>query len=153
MTHFRRHSLILIALLALVVSACGGGSDAPEVTDARVGQPTGPNAALYFTAQGYGTDDALISASTDVAASVELHETVMGDDQTTSMRPVTSYPLPADGELVLEPGGLHIMFIDVDRLEVGSTVEVTLDWENAGEMRITAEVVSPADTGEHSEHG
>lgn len=152
MTGVRRSWLMAIALVSLVVSACGGGTDAPQITDARVGQPTGPNAALYFTAQGYGTDDALISASTDVAASVELHETVMGDDQTMSMRPVTSYPLPADGELVLEPGGLHIMFIDVDRLEVGSTVEVTLSWESAGDMQITADVVSPADTGAHSDH-
>jgi copper(I)-binding protein len=130
----------------LAVPACGGGSEAPHVSAARVGQPTGPNAALYFTAVGNGTADRLLSASTDVASAVELHETTTNDDGTTGMAPVDAIDLPADGELVLEPGGLHLMLGDVDRLDVGELIEVTLTWETAGEMVIEAEVVDPAET-------
>lgn len=136
-----------IATLLFLGVACGGDADGPVISDARVGEPTGPNAGLYFTVEGYGTEDSLVSASTDVAATVELHETVMGDDGTMGMRPVTGYPLPASGQLVLEPGGLHIMLMDVDPLVAGTTIEVTLTWEKAGEIPITADVVEPAETG------
>jgi hypothetical protein len=83
---------------------------------------------------------------TDVAASVEIHESSMGDDGAMSMQPVDRLDLPADDDLVLEPGGYHLMLLDVDRLEVGDTVEVTLSWEQAGDMTIEAEVVAPGDT-------
>lgn len=137
---------LAIATVLILAVACDG-ADGPVISEARVGAPTGPNAGLYFTVESYGTEDALLSASTDVAGTVELHETVMGDDGTMGMRPVTSYSLPATGELVLEPGGLHIMLMDVDRLEAGTTIEVTLTWEKAGEVPITANVVEPAETG------
>jgi hypothetical protein len=132
--------------MVLIMVACGGGGSFPTVSDARIGQPTGPNAALYFTASGYGDADKLISASTEVAPTLELHETIMGEGGTMSMSLVQSLDLPADGQLVLEPGGYHIMLVGVDTLELGSTVEVTLTWEKAGSQRIQAIVVSPADT-------
>jgi copper(I)-binding protein len=81
-----------------------------------------------------------------VAASVELHETTMGSDGTMSMARIDRLDLPADGSLVLEPGGYHLMLVDADRLEVGETVEVTLIWETAGEMAVEAEVVDPGET-------
>ncbi|MGD2043130.1 MAG: copper chaperone PCu(A)C [Acidimicrobiia bacterium] len=138
--------ITLLATLGLLIAACGGNGGGIEVSDARLGQPTGPNAALYFTATGGGTADRLLGAMTDVAASVEIHESSMGDDGAMSMQPVDRLDLPADDDLVLEPGGYHLMLLDVDRLEVGDTVEVTLSWEQAGAMTIEAEVVAPGDT-------
>lgn len=136
-----------LILLGLVAAACGGSSSEPTLSNVRVGQPTGPNGALYFTAEGYGTEDRLIGASSDVADRMEVHETVMNDDGTMGMRHVDKLDLPADGTLVVEPGGYHIMFIEVDRLEVGEVVKVILQWEVAGDIEIEAEVVDPADTG------
>jgi periplasmic copper chaperone A len=94
--------------------------------NARIGKPTGPNAALYFTAEGYGQDVVLTGATTEVASSVQIHETTTADDGTMGMQEIGSLDLPADGQLVLEPGGHHLMLLEADRLEVGSTVEVTL---------------------------
>lgn len=136
-----------LVLLGLVAAACGGSSSEPTMSDIRIGQPTGPNGALYFTAEGYGTADRLIGASTDVADHTEVHETVMKEDGTMGMQHVEALDLPADGTLVLEPGAYHIMLMDVDRLDVGTLVEVTLQWEVAGDIEIQAEVVDPADTG------
>lgn len=136
-----------MVVIALAIGACGGdGGGTVEISDARVGQPTGPNAALYFTASSGGEADRLVGASTDVAASVELHETTMGDDGTMGMQPVEGLDLPAGGELVLEPGGYHLMLVDADRLEVGDTIEVTTSWEQAGDLTIEAEVVEPGET-------
>jgi hypothetical protein len=81
-----------------------------------------------------------------VATAAEAHETAMGDDGTMTMRPVADLAVSVDSDLVLEPGGFHLMLIDVDRLEVGDTIEVALRWETAGDMTIEALVVSPADT-------
>jgi len=136
----------VIVALALAAAACNGGGGGPEISDARLGQPTGPNAALYFTAASGGDADRLIGVTTEAASSVEAHETTMNDDGTMTMQGVDALDLPADGSLVLEPGGYHLMLIDADRLEIGDTIDVTLTWETAGEQTIEAEVVDPADT-------
>ncbi len=52
----------------------------------------------------------------------------------------------ADGELVLEPGGYHLMLVDVERVVAGDEIDVTLIWENSGEMTVPVDVVAPGDT-------
>lgn len=112
--------------------------------------------------------DALVGASvpSDVAGTVEIHETVAADGEgsdttmamggessdTTmggmgqmTMQPVDSVDLPAGETVVLEPGGYHIMLIDlVAPLEAGQEIEVTLTFENAGERTITVPVQDDA---------
>lgn len=147
-----RRLLVLLTGVVLL-SGCDGDAGAPQIVDARIGRPAGDNGALYFTALAYGTADKLVGAVTEAASAVELHETVIGPDGTAAMRHMSVLDLPRSGRLVLEPGGLHLMLIDVMRLEVGATVEVTLVWENAGEMSIEAIVVDPSETlGDH-DHG
>jgi hypothetical protein len=141
--------LFLSVIAALSLTGCGGGAEGVQISEARVGAPTGPNAALYFTARG--GPDALLSASTDVAGDAQIHETVTGEEGIMSMRQVPRLEVPAGGELVLEPGGFHVMLVGIDELQVGATIEITLVWENAGEMTIEAEVVEPSDTMDEME--
>jgi periplasmic copper chaperone A len=136
-----------MAALAVALAACLTlPTEKPLVTEARVGAPAGPNAALYFTAEGRGTPDLLLSVISDVAEQVEIHESAISDDGTVTMTMVPSVPLAADGVLVFEPGGLHVMLIEVEPLEVGSTIEVSLFWETAGEMTVQATVVELFET-------
>lgn len=141
----------MLALVSLLVAACGGSGDGIVVTDARIGMPTGPNAALYFTVENHSDGaDLLEGAATTVAASVQIHETIDGDDGTMGMQPVDAPLEVLPGErLIFEPGGFHLMLVDVDRLEVGDQVEITLTWQKAGERAIEAEVVEPQDVGGH----
>ena len=115
--------------------------------------------------------DALVGASVpaDIAGTVEIHETVVADDassdttmamggessdttETTmagmgqmTMRPIDSLELPAGETVTLEPGGYHIMLIDlVAPLETGQEIEVTLTFESAGERTITVPVQDDA---------
>ncbi len=141
-----RRWLLAGAILLATVAACSSGEETIEIVDARLGEPAGPNAALYFTASGGDEPDRLLGARAAVAAEVQIHETATAEDGSTTMRPVDGLDLPADGELVLEPGGYHLMLVDVDRVEVGDEVDVTLIWENSGEMTIPVDVVEPADT-------
>jgi periplasmic copper chaperone A len=139
-----RNGLLALAI-ALMVGSCAAGSGTITVTDARVGRSSGPNAALYLTASSGGEADRLLGAETAEAALVEIHETVQGDDGTMGMRPVEGLDLPASGTLLLQPGGSHLMLVDVSPLEIGESVDVTLVWEQAGTMDIEAEVVAPAE--------
>ena len=136
--------------LALLLAACAvETADAGiTVTQARIGAPTGPNAALYMVIQAGDGNDRLLSAETEVADAVELHETTTSADGATGMRALDGLDLSSGSDLVLEPGGHHLMLIDVEPLKVGQTVDVTLVWETAGSMTVVAEVVDPADTME-----
>lgn len=138
-----------VLLMAVLSTACGADSGPITVADVRIGEPAGPNAALYLTATSNGGTDRLVGAETDVADVVEIHRTTVDADGVMSMERLDSMDLPSTGALVLEPGGLHIMLVDVDRLETGDVVEVTLMWETAGEMTVEAEIVAPADTMSH----
>lgn len=143
----RGRPLAAMAVLCVLVAACGDGDAvAPEIIDARVGAPTGPNAALYFTAVGGQETDRLVGASSTVASGIQIHETTTGEDGTMGMRPLDGLDLPAGGTLVLEPGGFHLMLVDVERIETGDEVDVTLVWENGGEWTISADVIDPGDT-------
>lgn len=144
----RLEAPIVLVLVGFMATGCGSSSEVISIDDARVGQPTGPNAALYLTATSEGGPDRLVAASTDVAAAVEIHQTTT-EDGVMSMQRLDGLELPASESLVLAPGGLHLMLLDVDRLDVGAVVEVTLIWETAGEMIVEAEVVEPADTMSH----
>lgn len=146
--------VVLLAVVTVLLAACGGDDvSGIAVGEARIGQPTGPNAALYFTATNDSDGaDALVGAATDAASSVELHETTMGDDGSMGMQALDApLEVAAGGTLLFEPGGFHLMLIQADRMEIGDTIEVTLTWENAGKMTIEAEVVDPGDTMRHDD--
>ncbi len=97
--------------------------------------------AAYMVIRNTGTeDDALVGASSDVAMTTEVHESYMEGD-TMMMRRVERITVPASGEVVLEPGGYHVMFIDLkEPLQAGTTIDITLEFEKAGEIAVEAEV-------------
>lgn len=58
-----------------------------------------------------------------------------------SMRQVASIEVPAGGEVVLEPGGYHVMLIGLSApLVVGESFPLALEFEKAGTITVTAEV-------------
>ncbi len=103
---------------------------------------SGSNSAAYMMLVNAGSSpDALISAATDVAQTVELHTVIMTDDGVMQMRPVEQIDVPANGETELRPGGFHVMLLDITQdLEEGQEVDLTLTFENAGEVQVTAPV-------------
>jgi copper(I)-binding protein len=156
----RSFSAVLFGLALLALTACAGGGQGIVVQDAWV-RPSplqAGNGAAYMVIRNNGTeDDALLSASTDIAQTVEIHETFtmagegdegmgdMGDEgdmagEMMGMRPVESIPVPAKGSATLEPGGYHIMLMGIEPLEAGQKVTLTLTFEHAGPVQVEAEV-------------
>jgi len=141
-------SLLALALVAVAAACSPGGADDTgdglTVTGAwaRPSMGMGRAGAVYLEITGAPNEaDALIRAASPAAETVEIHETSMGADGSMGMRPVGRIEIPAGGTVTLEPGGLHIMLIDLTgELTAGSTIDLTLTFENAGEIAVTAEV-------------
>jgi copper(I)-binding protein len=98
------------------------------------------NGAVYAVIKNAGPADALISAASDAALTVELHE-VRNDGGVMAMRPITKLEVPAGGAVEMKPGGYHVMLLGLTRdLKPGDTVAVTLRFEKAGLTTIEAQV-------------
>jgi copper(I)-binding protein len=99
------------------------------------------NGAVYVTISNHGSEaDALLSAATDVATTVELHESVEQDGKRV-MRPLPKFDVPAGGKLEMKPGGYHIMLLGLKQdLNPGEIVKVGLTFEKAGQMSVEAPV-------------
>jgi copper(I)-binding protein len=156
----RSLSALLFGLALLALTACAAGGQGIVVQDAWV-RPSplqAGNGAAYMVIRNTGSeDDALLSVATDIAQTVEIHETFtmageddqgmgdMGDDsdmagEMMGMRPVESIPVPAKGSATLEPGGYHVMLMNVEPLQAGQKVTLTLTFEHAGTVQVEAEV-------------
>lgn len=85
------------------------------------------------------TDDRLIAARSDVAQRVELHTHVEDDNGVMRMMEVEEgFAIPAGGGHALARGGDHVMFLGLNQsFEHGDEIEVTLVFEEAGEMTVT----------------
>lgn len=139
MTRFR--AVFAVTSVALVLTACGGG-DSVSVEDAW-GRPSpmeASNAAFYMQITGGGDDDTVVSASSEVCSVTELHETMMDDGVMSMEERPDGFPIPAGETVSLEPGGLHVMCIGADTLEVGDEVTVDLEFVEAGTVSVVAEI-------------
>ncbi|MDR5683359.1 MAG: copper chaperone PCu(A)C [Armatimonadota bacterium] len=146
-----RKLLTLATVLVLVVAsgwpAAGRGSLEVRRPWARPGN-RGANSAIYLEIHNSGGQpDRLVSAATDVARAVELHNTVMDRGMHRMVR-VQSIAVPANGEVVLRPGGFHVMLIGLTRrLHVGDRFSLTLRFQRTGRLTVSVEVREQAGGG------
>lgn len=135
--------LALGALLAVLLAVPAPAGPAVEVIDPWV-RPTIPNrpGAAYLKIHNAGeAPDRLIGARAEGAGEAELHKAEEKDGMMT-MAPVEAVEIPAGGLAELEPGGFHIMLFDLARpLNEGDRLELTLEFERAGEVAVSAPVV------------
>ena len=153
----KRLMVISMALmLAAVLVACGGAGGSATGGSSTSGSTTGgirvsdawvlnppiadqPGAA-YLVIQNNGAADKLLSVTSDLAQTIELHES-MESGGMMQMSPVPNIPIPANGKVELRPGGFHIMLIGLTRpLKVGDKVQFALNFEKAGKIPVTADV-------------
>ena len=114
------------------------------VTDVWMRQPAEgqTRTATYGRITNNGdTDVTLVAASVPFDATVEIHETIMGDDGAMQMQEVPEgFVVPAGGSFTLEPGGPHIMLIDIDPADVMGTIDVTMMFDDGTEVTVGAPV-------------
>ena len=151
--HARAVAIALLLVVALSAAACGssGGTasspaaaGAVTITDAwvRAKEAGGTTAAYMQIANGGSADDQLVNAAApDVTMEASIHETTSDGSGMTGMQHVDAIAVPAGGTVALEPGGYHIMLMNLTKdLKVGDSVTITLTFDGAGEVQVTAEV-------------
>lgn len=151
-THTRAAFAAACALaLALTVTACA--TDDTDTTTAATPAAAADSAASTTVAFDDGwakatgtemtgvfgtitnpgdTDLHLIGVDSDLGGSAELHETVPGGSGMMMQEREDGFVIPAGGELVLEPGGNHIMLMELGRpITTGQQITLTLEFDGA----------------------
>ncbi len=102
-------------------------------------------AGAFMTIRNTGeAADRLLSASSDAAGFVEVHEMKMEAGVMNMAEVAGGLEVPAGASLALKPGGYHIMLIDLNQpLAQGQVITITLEFEQAGAMVVPVQVVNP----------
>ena len=115
-----------------------------SVTDAwaRATMPGQPVSGAYMNIQS-DADARLISASSPLIPQVEVHEMKMDGDM-MRMREVKSIDLPKGKTVSLQPGGYHIMLMNLKKpITAGEIIPLALVIESGGKQQ-TVEVKAEA---------
>lgn len=115
------------------------------------------NGAVYFKGiKNAGKEaDQLLSAKTQVADKVEIHEMTMSGE-VMKMRPLNSIEIPAGGEVSVakgNPNGYHLMLLGLKQpLKDGDRFPVWLTFKQAGEVKVEVFVQTPKAAAKVEEH-
>ena len=86
---------------------------------------------------------AVTVSSVPFDATVEIHETLMDDEGTMQMQErEDGFVVAAGATFVLEPGGPHVMMLDIDPADFVDEVDVTMIFDDGTELTVTAPVRS-----------
>jgi hypothetical protein len=133
----------VFALSALLLSSTAFAQSELIIENpyARATPPNAVNSAIFMTIKNTGNDTrTLISASSSVATKVELH-TVIKTDGMMKMREVDTIEIPKNQDVMLKPGGLHIMLLDLTQpLKEKEFIDVTLNFKNGDKEQFKAPV-------------
>lgn len=127
---------ILAAMAAVMLPAAAFAHDEPPViTDAFVRSANPASGAAFMTIHNpRHVDCTLVGASTSDAERAELH-TNKDDGGVMTMRKVDALTLPAEGDLILQRGGDHLMLLGLAKpLQNGAVVHLTLDFGPCGKV-------------------
>lgn len=149
-------ALTVLSAAALTLAACGQPAEksAEAAKDAAVAPgvvqvadawcrptPNGAKAGGCYLTLTAGSDDRLVSVSTALAQSAEVHEMKMENGVMSMAHLADGLPLPAGTPVELKPGGNHIMLMGLKvRPQDGATVNVTLTFEKAGDITLAMPV-------------
>lgn len=145
----------LIALLSLIVLAFAIPARGQDEAAISVLQPwarasilASRPAAAYLTILNKDDRPAtLVALETPVAGRAEVHRTVKKGD-VMKMAPAGPIEVPAGGSIRMEPGGYHVMLVDLVRpIEKGETLKLTLRFANASPIAVFVPVLGPGARG------
>ncbi|SRR5690606_4162670 len=142
------------SLAALALASCGSAEGAVGTASAEGGTEgaltveeawvraadDGMTAAFGVLVNSTDEDVRVVAAESPASAAVELHEVAVVDGEMAMREKDGGFAVPAGSEHVLEPGGDHLMLIDLAApLEPGDDVEVILTLEDGTTVELTAQ--------------
>jgi len=160
-TDIERTKMRRIAVsLALVVTLLTGCASSPEVTagdlwikSSAMSVEGGMTAVYGVIVNNTASDIVLVGGSTTVAGVVEVHEMAMIDGAMKMQKIDGGLVVPAGGSVVLEPGGNHLMLMQLtEEITAGEEVSVTFDFDGAADLTVDGIVAKPAEGGDEEYH-
>ncbi|WP_373504688.1 copper chaperone PCu(A)C [Aestuariivirga sp.] len=147
----RAAAITAFALLAgtgnVLTAETGGpwklGDIVVEQAWARLAPGGARTGAVYLTVHNKsGQDDLLLAVDSPVAKSTAVQVTIVEND-VARMEPLPAgVNLPSHGEVVMRPGGMHIMMTGVSAdMKVGSLLPVKMVFRDAGSLDFEVPVV------------
>lgn len=118
------------------------------------GLPPGQTVTAAFMRLRNSGDSAvnIVSVSTDSAKTAEIH-THKHSNGMMRMEKVDSVTVPAKGDLVMKPGGYHLMLIDLHKpLREGDKVKIELRADNGESISAQLDVRSVLNEHKHQHH-
>jgi copper(I)-binding protein len=139
---------LLLTLLAANALAAAANAHEYSMGSLVIGHPWSrptvsgmPTGVAYLSITNRGTrQDTLLYASSPAAERVEFHRTSF-EAGMAHMRPVNTLIIQPNSTIKAEPGGLHLMLVDLKApLVEGSMVPLVLHFESAGEITVQVKV-------------
>jgi periplasmic copper chaperone A len=148
----RSLSTTILAALAFVLAACGGGEPDLDIGDAQAAEPVSGSSQIVLEISNDGDgDDRLDEVTSPAAIGVEIHRTEIEDGRAT-MAELDGIDVPAGETVRFRPGDLHLMLVVPDEtVRVGGTFDLTLSFDRSGEVTVPVEVVDLLDLAESEE--
>lgn len=141
---------------ALILMAAAGLAQAElhfENVWSRATAPGLQTGAVYFTLRNDAAEgDRMVGVETDRAPRVELHRTIE-EGGNSRMVHTPEVRVPANGTVLFEPGGRHVMLMGLsEALAEGEVFTITLLFERAGPITVEVDVRSPTTMGDGHSH-
>jgi periplasmic copper chaperone A len=139
-------ALVASQLVAVAAQAADYDVGSIHITQpwARATPKGASSGAGYVTVTNNGTTaDRLTCAGSDAATQCQIHTMTM-ENGVMKMRPVEGgLEIKAGETVTLRPGGDHMMFVGLKHpFEAGGAVDVTLQFEKAGTVKVALPVVA-----------
>ncbi len=143
-------TLVSTALLALSAPVL---ADSQEVLIdgvwARATVGANRPAAVYIEFRNTGANDLkLTGIQTDIAERAEVHMTETDENGVSTMKPAGEISLPSGENVEFQPGGLHIMLMNLSKpLIEGDSFKIRFDFDDGGSLPATVRVLGIAARG------
>lgn len=150
--------LCLLGFVAVLLASPVLAHEGIHVADpyARVTGETAVSGAVFFVIENHGPNpDRLLSAKSDAAELVELHTHSQDANGVMSMGVIEGgIEVPGNSSHALERGGDHVMLMGLVRpLKDGDVINLTLTFENEGDVVVEVPVDNARKPGAAGQHG
>ena len=142
----KRISLLAAGLL-FSATVLAGAADQVTVANpyVRLAPPNAPATAAFMVLKNNGSKDVKVLKADNLATRVSELHTHLNEGGVMKMRQVPAIEIKAGSEALLQPGGLHIMMIDLKApMKEGDVVPITLTFDDGSSKRVDAKVTRAA---------
>jgi len=150
-----RHPVFFAASLLFSGGLFAAAADQVEIHQpyVRLAPPNAPAAGAFMVIRNAGSKDVkVVKADNPASRLTELH-THLNEAGVMKMRQVPAIEIKAGGETQLQPGGLHIMLIELKApMREGDNIAITLGFDDGSSKQVDAKVIRPLPTGMRMQH-